>query len=92
MGFEVMSIATLTSKGQMTLPKHVRDDLKVGPGDQIAIVKEKGRYVLLPRTVSIASLAGILGKPPAGPMTPEEEEAALTQALGEEDEQIRAGR
>ncbi|MDB5587029.1 MAG: AbrB family transcriptional regulator [Devosia sp.] len=87
-----MATATLTTKGQMTLPKEVRDDLKVGPGDQIDIVKEKGRYVLVPHTVSIDSLAGILGKPPSGPMTIQEEEEALTQALAEEDKRIRAGR
>ncbi len=87
-----MSSATVTSKGQMTLPKDVRDDLKVGPGDKIDFVKRDGRYVLVPRTVAIGSLAGILGKSPAGPMSEQEEEQALAEALGQEDERIRAGR
>lgn len=86
-----MSVTTLTSKGQMTLPKDVRDDLNLAPGDQVEFVKENGRYVLVPRTVQIESLAGILGRAPAGSMTPQEEEDALVKALTEEDERIRAG-
>jgi antitoxin PrlF len=87
-----MTTATLTSKGQMTLPKNVRDDLKLEPGDKVDIVKQNGVYVLRPRNVSAESLAGILGKSPAGPMTAAEEEAAYAAALAEEDERIRAGR
>lgn len=86
-----MSVATLTSKGQMTLPKDVRDDLNLEAGDQIDIVKQGGVYVLRPRNVPIESLAGILGKSPAGPMTEAEEDAAYAAALAEEDERIRAG-
>lgn len=86
-----MFVTTLTSKGQMTLPKDVRDDLNLAPGDQVEFVKENGRYVMLPRTVAIESLAGILGRAPSGPMTPFEGDAALVKALTEEDEQIRAG-
>lgn len=87
-----MATATLTSKGQMTLPKGIRDDLKLEPGDQIDIVKQDGIYVLRPKNVPIESLAGILGKSPAGPMTTQEEEAAFAAALAKEDERIRAGR
>lgn len=87
-----MATATMTSKGQMTLPKDIRDDLGLKPGDKIDIVKRDGRYVLLPRTVSAASLAGILGKSPAGPMSVEEEDAAYVRALADDDERIRAGR
>jgi len=87
-----MPVATLTTKGQMTLPKEVRDDLHLEPGDQVEIVKQDGVYVLRPRTVSIESLAGILGKSPSGPMTPEQEEEAFAQALAADDERIRAGR
>lgn len=87
-----MSTTTVTSKGQMTLPKDVRDDLGLRTGDKLDIVKEDGVYVLRPRNVPIESFAGILGKSPAGPMTLKEEEAAYAAALAEEDERIRAGR
>jgi AbrB family looped-hinge helix DNA binding protein len=86
-------IATLTSKGQMTLPKAVRDDLKLKPGDRIDVVKENGQYVLRPRNKRAVDLYGILGEPPAGKgMTVEEMDEALGQALTEDDERIRAGR
>lgn len=86
-----MASAVLTSKGQMTLPKEVRDDLDVGPGDRIDIVKEGGVYVIRPRNVAIESLAGILGKSPAGAMTPAQEDEAFATAWLEDDERIRAG-
>ena len=87
-----MATATVTSKGQMTLPKDVRDDLRLQPGDKVDIVKQDGVYVLRARNVRIETLAGMLGKSPAGPMTSEQEEEAYTRALAEEDEAIRAGR
>lgn len=87
-----MATTVLTSKGQMTLPKEVRDDLDVGPGDRIDIVKQGGVYVLRPRNVPIESLAGMLGKSPAGPMTPEQEDEAFAAAWADEEERIRAGR
>lgn len=87
-----MPSATMTSKGQMTLPKEVRDDLGLQPGDRVDIVKQDGVYVLRARNVPITQLAGMLGKAPAGPLTPEEEDARFTSALAEEDEAIRAGR
>jgi antitoxin PrlF len=87
-----MATATMTSKGQMTLPKDVRDDLGLKPGDKVDILKEGNRYVLRPRKVRAADLYGILHRPGDRKMTPEEEDAAFAAALAEEDERIRAGR
>lgn len=88
-----MATTTLTSKGQMTLPKSVRDDLRLKPGDKIDVVKDGDRYVLRPRNISVMELAGILGKPPAGAgLTVKEMDEALGRALAEDDERIRAGR
>jgi AbrB family looped-hinge helix DNA binding protein len=40
---------TLTSKGQVTIPKHVRDALGLGPGSAVDFdVDELGRVVLRP--------------------------------------------
>lgn len=61
-----MATMTVTSKGQMTLPKEVRDDLKIRPGDKIDVVKEGGKYVLKPLNIRAVDLAGFLGKPPRG--------------------------
>ncbi len=88
-----MFVATMTSKGQMTVPKEVRDDLNIKPGDKIEFVKERGHYLFKPRNLKASDLAGILGKPPGGRgMTVKEMDEALGQALAEDDERIRAGR
>ncbi|MFZ5632813.1 MAG: AbrB/MazE/SpoVT family DNA-binding domain-containing protein [Bacillota bacterium] len=39
-------VAKLTSKGQLTLPKSVRDVLKIDKGSHIAIYLEKDRIVM----------------------------------------------
>ncbi len=41
-----MPISTITSKGQITIPKEVRDRMGLRPGDKIAFVEENGSYVL----------------------------------------------
>lgn len=87
-----MSTAKLTSKGQMTLPKDVRDALGLKPGDKVDFVEEQGRFVVKPRTRSAMELAGILHDPNRKPMTIEEMDEALGEALGHDDERIRAGR
>ena len=40
---------TLTSKGQVTLPKHIRDALGLGPGSAVDFeLDEQGRVVIRP--------------------------------------------
>ena len=43
-----MSIATITSKGQITIPKDIRDALHLTEHDKVAIVTEKGMAVIKP--------------------------------------------
>ena len=59
-----MSAATLTSKGQLTLPKEVRVALGVGPGDRVDFVRmEDGNFAVIPATMPVKRLKGILKKP-----------------------------
>jgi len=58
--------ATITSKGQMTVPKAVRDALNIKPGDKCYVWVRDGEMIVIPRNKSFADLAGILGKPPYG--------------------------
>ena len=59
-----MTAATLTSKGQLTLPKDVRDALGVGPGDRVDFVKmEDGNFAVLPATHSVKRLKGLIQSP-----------------------------
>lgn len=59
-----MSVATLTSKGQTTIPKEVREFLGLNAGDKLDFVIESdGRVVLRPTTLDISSLRGLLKRP-----------------------------
>lgn len=59
-----MTAATLTSKGQLTLPKDVRVALGVGPGDRVDFVRmEDGNFAVLPATHSVKKLKGIISRP-----------------------------
>ncbi len=59
-----MTAATLTSKGQLTLPKEVRVALGVGPGDRVDFVRmEDGNFAVLPATHPVKSLMGLIPKP-----------------------------
>jgi antitoxin PrlF len=57
----MMPSATITSKGQLTLPKAIRDRLRLGAGDRVDfIVKGDGTVVLQPATVDVRELKGLL--------------------------------
>jgi antitoxin PrlF len=56
-----MPSSTITSKGQITVPKDVRDALGVRPGDRLAFrVSEDGTVTVEAETVDIRSLRGIV--------------------------------
>ena len=56
--------ATLTSKGQVTIPKVVRDALHLRTGDRLDFILEAdGTVRVLPITGSVKRLKGILPKP-----------------------------
>ena len=54
--------ARLTSKGQVTLPKAVRDALGLQEGDQI-VFRVEGRRAALARTTDLLDLAGAVSVP-----------------------------
>lgn len=59
-----MATATLTSKGQITIPAEVRHALKVDTGDRVEFVEvAPGRYEFLAATQSVTQLKGMFGKP-----------------------------
>jgi antitoxin PrlF len=60
-----MSTATLTSKGQLTVPKEVRERLDLKPGDRVEFVfLPDGTVRFLPLNLPISALKGMLGRPP----------------------------
>ena len=59
-----MPSSTLTSKGQTTLPKEIRAQLHLQPGDRIEYTIEAGRVYLSPATMTLDELCAILPPPP----------------------------
>ncbi len=59
-----MSTATMTSKGQVTIPAAVRASLGVGAGDRVEFVEvEPGHFELVAATQSVTALKGLIRKP-----------------------------
>jgi AbrB family looped-hinge helix DNA binding protein len=59
-----MTTATLTSKGQITIPADVRRALNVQTGDRVEFVQvQPGRFELVAVTRSVRELKGMLAKP-----------------------------
>jgi antitoxin PrlF len=78
-----MSIATLTRKGQTTIPKDVRRRLGLKPGDKIRfMVNPDGTIALVPVTLSVKQLRGMLPRP-EHPATIEEMNEAIADAAAE---------
>jgi AbrB family looped-hinge helix DNA binding protein len=58
-----MTTATVTSKGQITIPANVREALKVEAGDRIEFVEvNPGRFEFFAATRSVMELKGMFGK------------------------------
>ena len=58
-----MTVATLTTKGQITIPAAVRKAMGVVSGDRIAFVRTgSGQYEILPAKESVRSLKGFAAK------------------------------
>lgn len=60
-----MAVSTITSKGQMTIPGEIRRHLKLKASDRVEfIVEANGRVVLVPATVDVRELKGLLAPAP----------------------------
>ena len=59
-----MALATLTTKGQVTIPKIIRDSLKLNTGDKIEIiVTEKREAIIRPVSKKVDDIFCKLHKP-----------------------------
>lgn len=55
--------ATITSKGQVTLPKKVRDQLHLKPGDKVEfLTDDDGTVRVIPVTMPVTKLKGMVPK------------------------------
>lgn len=75
-----MPTATVTSKGQVTLPQKVREALRIRPGDRIDfVVGEDGEVRLRAGEVDVNELRGLLHRTGRQPVTLEEMEHAIAR-------------
>lgn len=67
-----MTLATLTTKGQVTIPKKIRESLKLHTGDKIEIIVTENREAIIrPISKKVDDLFCKLHKPGRKPVTPE---------------------
>ena len=65
-----MSAATLTSKGQTTIPKDIRDGLGLAPGDQLDFhLLSNSSATIRARRGTLKDFIGILRKPGQRPLS-----------------------
>lgn len=73
-----MATATLSSKGQLVIPKSVREYMRLQAGDRVDfIVQDNGEVVVRPAAADVRDLKGILEKPGRAPVPISEMEAAV---------------
>ena len=73
--------ATITSKGQVTLPKPIRDMLHLRPGDKIDFTLDGDGLRVTPVTASVTQLKGMVPRP-AAPVSLREMDAAIAGEAG----------
>lgn len=87
-----MATASITSKGQVTLPKEIREHLHVAAGDRVEfVIGEGGEVRLQPLTGSVKELFGMLRRPGLRPRSIEEMDDEVARLLVEDDLRIRRG-
>jgi AbrB family looped-hinge helix DNA binding protein len=77
-----MPTATLTSKGQVTIPKEIRDRLRLQTGHRLEFeIDKNGKVTLIPRDKDIRSLKGIVRSKRKTPVTVEEMNEAIAEGF-----------
>lgn len=78
-----MQTSRMTSKGQVTIPKEIREQLGIKPGEMVEFSSGPGRSVTLrPRNKSVSVIFGILKDRPRKrkePMSIEEMEEVIAR-------------
>ena len=74
--------ATITSKGQITIPKKLRNDLHLYAGDKVEFILDKNQQSarIIPRHQNVALLKGILPKPKSAVSLDDMERAISSKA------------
>jgi AbrB family looped-hinge helix DNA binding protein len=84
------AIATMTSKGQITLPARMRERLGLRPGSKLVFDEQpNGDFVVRRKTVDVRELKGILKAPPGFAPTIEDYDRAVAEEVAERDARSR---
>jgi len=77
-----MPTATLTSKGQTTIPKAIRERAGLKAGDTFTVyLDDQNRIVLTPQSASLRALKGFLADPGQAPVSVETMDEAIGDAV-----------
>lgn len=79
----LMSTSTVTSKGQVTLPRDVRQALGLGVGDKVDFVEGEGGFKLVPLRKDVRALKGKFAGRVKRPVTIKEMDDAIAQSAAE---------
>lgn len=78
-----MKSATITTKGQITIPKEIRDYLKLEIGSKIGfVIDEDGTVKVMPLNVPVTALSGMLHRSGTA-ATIEDMESAIAQGASD---------
>jgi antitoxin PrlF len=69
-------MGTLSTKGQIVIPKEVRDKLGLRVGDRVQFIEDSGGFRLVPATRDIKALKGVVPRPKK-PVSLEEMRASI---------------
>lgn len=80
-----MASATVTSKGQITIPKEVRERLGLEAGDRVVFVVQSDQDVVLkPAKTDVRELRGMLYRKGRRPRSVLEMDEGIVRALADE--------
>jgi antitoxin PrlF len=75
-----MPIATLTSKGQTTIPREIREKLHLKAGDKLSFtLLPNGTVIMRVKNKNILDLAGVLHDPSRPPVSLQEMQVAIEE-------------
>ncbi len=85
-------VSTITAKGQTTVPKEIREKLKLKPGDRIEFAIDGDHVEIRRRNRRLVDCAGMLPGLPGKTVTIEEMDEAIAEAVLERYDRSRSSR
>lgn len=78
-------IGTVTSKGQITIPRDLREEMGLHPGDQVTFTIDREQKLMLRKNTETPSCAGLLKRYGKGvTLTEADIQRAIEQGMAED--------